>query len=125
MASASREIRRKRRVKRNLTLMTRIAREEGLNRIKVQSVLLAILARHGGEIEITQQTLNDTIKSLGKIQYVVEKKNPDSDPFDGLFVVRLVTTTEPAEVQEATVQAFEPDVPEVEIVDNVVAENVA
>lgn len=122
MPSASREIRRKRRVKRNLTLATRAFREEALNRVKVQTVLLSILARCGGEIEISQEDINTTVQNLGRIQYVVDKKteNVDGTPaVEGQFVVRLVATTEPVDegravapivkTQEtATVNAFTP-----------------
>lgn len=110
MPSASREIRRKRRVKHNLTLATRAYRQEILDRVKVTTVLLAVLGQQGGEVEITQDTLNTTIKALGTIQYEVVKKNPDSEPFDGQFIVRLVTTTEPtAEAnQETSIEAIVP-----------------
>lgn len=110
MPSASREIRRKRRVKRNLTLVTRAYRQEMLDRVKVTTVLLAVLGQQGGEVEITQDTLNTTIKALGTIQYEVVKKNPDSEPFDGQFIVKLVTTTEPtAEAnQETSIEAIVP-----------------
>ena len=47
MPSASRNERRKRRIRRNLTLATRAYRAEALNRIKVQTILLTVLAANG------------------------------------------------------------------------------
>jgi hypothetical protein len=88
MASASKAIRQKRRIRRNLSLVTRAYREEALNRVKVQTILLTILAQHGGEIVVTQDGLNSAVASLGKAQYVVEPLGDDKKA----FAVRLVTT---------------------------------
>ena len=103
MASASKAIRQKRRIRRNLSLFRRMYQKEALDRIKVTTVLLSILQQAGGEIELSQATINQTVQQLGKVQYIVEKKNLDVEPFDGQFVVRLVTSTEPAKAEDVPV----------------------
>ena len=105
MPSASREIRRKRRVKRNLSIMTRLAREEALNRVKVTTVLLSILQQAGGEIEVSQQTFNETVQNLGRVQYTVKKSETE-----GQFMVRLVTSTESA-AEGSSRMTLEPEQP--------------
>ena len=95
MPTASRNERRKRRIRRNLTLATRNLRTETMQRARVQVALLAVLAARGGEIEITQADITGTVQNLQHIGYVIEKKLPDN-PADTTFVVKLVAVTEGA-----------------------------
>ena len=110
MASASKAIRQKRRIRRNLSLFRRMYQKEALDRIKVTTVLLSILQQAGGEVELSQETINQTVQQLGRVQYVVEKKNPDVEPFDGQYVVRLITglvEPTPEALREAQTEEFD------------------
>lgn len=105
MASASREIRRKRRVKRNLTLMTRVARQSAIGHARAQATLFAILSKFGGEIEVSEVELTSGASLIQTAAFRVERKNPD-DPTDTTHIVRIVTKDE---IQTASAPAFVAD----------------
>ncbi len=93
MASASRNERRKRRVKRSNSLLKRAlkAYEKAfqLENAQKQNVILmmaAVLAQNGGEITITQGTLNQVIENVATLGFQMEPS-----AVDGEFLVKLVT----------------------------------
>ncbi len=106
MPSASRNERRKRRIRRNLTLAKRIAQQQAIGRVQALGALFTILARHGGEVEVTEEQLVNGTNLLNNGRLVIEKKDPN-DPLNTLFVIRIATADE---IQEtAKVPAFVPE----------------
>lgn len=99
MAQDSKNKRRLRRLKRQISLHERIllqqARIEQLERGLRQSVdggqfakvvLLAVLAQKGGEVEVTQGTMQQVTENLATLSWVTQPN--EKDP--GAFLVKLV-----------------------------------
>lgn len=99
MPSASRNANKKRKARRNVTLLTRAAQSEAINRAKTMVVLAAVLNKLGGEIEVSKADIDGAAKNLTHLLYVVE---PSAMP--GFFMIRLVTApaTAQAPVPEQT-----------------------
>jgi hypothetical protein len=104
MPSASRNERKKRRVRRNLTLMKRMAYQQATGRLQALGALFTILSNAGGEIEVSEEQLVNGTNLLKNGRLVVERK--DKDVEGSPFVIRIATADE---VQSASTPAFVPD----------------
>lgn len=97
MPSASRLANRKRRARRNISLLTRQFQQEALGRTKVVIHLLSILAQKGGEITVTKGTIDQVVAGLTQMSYSIDKGETENE-----FIFRLVTQIAP-EQQETPV----------------------
>jgi len=104
MPTASRNERKKRRIRRNLTLMKRMAYQQATGRLQALGALFTILSNAGGEIEVSEEQLVNGTNLLKNGRLVVERKdkNVEGSP----FVIRIATADE---VQSASTPAFVPD----------------
>lgn len=91
MPTSNRSKNQKRRQRRNVSLLTRAYRTEALNRLKVQSILLAILQDAGGTRTFSKETMDVVVKNLGTLAYSVTQSEDKLS-----FTVELVTRTEVA-----------------------------
>lgn len=85
MPTTSRNERKKRRTRRNLTLMKRAYVYETVARARIAAVFYAVMAKLGGEIEITTAGLNSAVDNLTKLNFVVEPS-----AVAGNFMVKMV-----------------------------------
>ena len=108
MPSASREVRRKRRLKRTNSLLRRELQKETLARLNGRMTLLAVLAQKGSEVTITKGTIDQVVEQLNNLTYEIV-----AGETDGEYVIKLVTLTESASTPAATefvnAQHGEPD----------------
>lgn len=117
MPSASRNANRKRKARRNVSLLKRAVHSETLARVKTTVVTFAILNKLGGEIELSKSDLDTAALNMTKLSFVVEPS-----ALEGNYMVRLVAVTEPstdqpvvepavpvAPVEGPPVPIFEPD----------------
>lgn len=99
MLSASRNANRKRRQRRNITLLTRGLRAEALDKTKALIHLMSVLAQKGGEVTVTKGTIDQVIHDLKKLSYSVDKSEADNE-----FIFRLQVATEmPVAESSATI----------------------
>lgn len=100
MPSASRNANRKRRARRNVSLLKRAVQSEALSRVKTTVVTFAILNKLGGEIELSKRDLDTAAVNMTKLSFVVEPS-----ALEGNFMVRLVALTEPgSEIPNEAIQ---------------------
>ena len=92
MPTASRNLRRKRRIKRTNSLLKRQLRGLSQEAHKSYVFLMAILAQHGGEVTITKGTLVQSQENVTKLGYQVAPDPAD----DTNLIVRLVVLEQPA-----------------------------
>lgn len=106
MPSASRNLRRKRRVKRNLSITRRALFTESVARAKTSVIFYAVLSKLGGEIEVSKADIDTAAKNLTKLSFEVEPS-----AVEGYFMIKMVeaapATGAPAEVVEAAAEAVE------------------
>ena len=100
MPTASRNERRKRRLKRNNSLLQRSLKQESVERGKAMVVLLALLGQAGGEVTISKGTMQQTLSALKELTYQVTPTT------EGEFIIRLVSLTETPE-ETASTQAVQ------------------
>ncbi len=106
MPSASRNANKKRRARRNITLLTRAAQSEAINRAKTMVVLCSVLNKLGGEIEVSKADIDGAAKNLTQLSFVVEPS-----AVEGHFMVKLVAqpqASEPVELTGSDLTAEEP-----------------
>lgn len=85
MPSASRNERKKRRTKRNLTIMKRAYFAETVARARMAAIFYAVLAKLDGEVEISSAAISSAVDNLTKLTFVVEPSAAE-----GFFMVKLV-----------------------------------
>lgn len=90
MPTASRAERRKRRIKRNNTLLKASLKRESIDRFKTHSLLMAVLAQKGGEATVTEGTLKQVVDNIRNLGYTVIKGEKD-----GEFIVRMTEAATP------------------------------
>ena len=95
MPSASRNANRKRRQRRNITLLTRGLRAEALDKTKALIHLMSVLAQKGGEVTVTKGTIDQVIHDLKKLSYSVDKGEAENE-----FIFRLQVATEMPEASK-------------------------
>lgn len=89
MARDSRNVRRKRRVKANLTSVRKQARTLNAAYWQAHSTLLMILQQRGGQVTVTQGTMQQV---LGNLRELTWKSAPNPDA-EGEIVITLVDNT--------------------------------
>ena len=104
MPSASRNANRKRRIRRNITLLKRAGYQEALAKTKAMIHLYTLLAQSGREVTFTQGTLNQVVNDLKNLSYTITLNEAKTE-----FVMRLVTQTEP-ETETDPGRAIVPDI---------------
>lgn len=106
MPSASRNLRRKRRIKRNLSITRRALYTEAVARAKTSVIFYAVLSKLGGEIELSKHDIDTAAQNLNKLSFEVEPS-----ALEGYFMVKIVEAETPAgapaEVIEAAAEAVE------------------
>jgi hypothetical protein len=100
MASASRNIRRKRRIKRNLSITRRALFMESVARAKTSVVFYAVLSKLGGEIELSKTDIDTAAQNLTKLSYEIEPS-----AVEGFFMVKIVTAEKPEVTPEVADEA--------------------
>lgn len=95
MATASRNEKRKRRLRRNVSIYRRALEQTETQRQSIIVTLLAVLAQKGGEITITKGTINQVIENIKSLGF---STTPGAT--DGEYVVRM-TTKEDADAHTA------------------------
>lgn len=100
MAKLSRNARGKARVRRNLSLMGREYRKLQAAHFNTHLTLLMVLAQSGGELTVTQGTMQQTVEQIKTLNW---QSGPGVTPNE--FVVRLVVneavpTTGPTSISE-------------------------
>lgn len=110
MARDSRNVRRKRRTRRNLSLARRQVSTLTQDYFKTFSTLLAVLAQAGGEVTVTKGTATQVLDNLRTLGW-----NTVAGATSDEFIVRLVEGVgpdTPAEPVEPTVVPLDTPVPE-------------
>lgn len=119
MPTASRNERRARRKKRSISQLRHALFMETIARAKTSAVFYAVLAKLGGEVELSKEAIDSAVNALTQLNYVVE---PSAMP--NMYMVRMVTTGEtvaspipeeivtPAEVEAGDEYTVEPAVGE-------------
>lgn len=97
MPTASRAERRKRRIKRNNTLLKASLKRESIDRFKTHALLMAVLAQKGGEATVTEGTLKQVVDNIRNLGYTVIKGETD-----GEFIVRMTEAATPEQVEPPT-----------------------
>lgn len=87
MAADSRNVKHKRRQRRNISLLTRELRRVQQAHVKAMATLFAILAQKG-DVTITKGTIDQVVDKLTQLQY---KTAPGA--LDGEYVISLVEAT--------------------------------
>lgn len=100
MAHANRNTRHKQRIRRNLSLANRQLRELQKAHFNTHLTLLMILAQRGGEVVVTQGTMQQTIQGIQGLNW---QTFPGDNPNE--FVVRLLVkepgdSVEPSDAPE-------------------------
>ena len=95
MAQDSRNLRKKRRIRRNMSLLTRSNIQLDAELGKTYTLLLAVLAQNGGEITVTKSTMQQVIEHIKELSWQTSSGANENE-----FVVRMVTKVaeEPAPV---------------------------
>jgi hypothetical protein len=106
MPSASRNANRKRRIRRNMTLLKRAGYAEAVAKTKALVHLFAVLAQSGGEVTLTKGTIDQVVADMTKLSYSLDKA-----PIDGEFIMRLVVMEDktPSTIEDSG-RAVVPDV---------------
>ena len=91
MPTASRNERKKRRMKRTNSLLRRALQQEAIQRYKTHAMLMAVLAQKGGEVTITAGTMQQVSQNIQRLSYKVAlvEDNPSE------FIVSMVETAAP------------------------------
>lgn len=92
MASESRNARKKRRVKMNLSRARRALKEQTQARVQAHATLLMVLSQAGGEVTVNQATMQTVLQGLQLLNWVTEAKTDrEGNIIQGEFLVRVVT----------------------------------
>lgn len=102
MPSASRNLRRKRRIKRNLSITRRALFTESVARAKTSVIFYAVLSKLAGEIEISKTDIDTAAQNLTKLSFVVEPS-----AVEGYFMVKVVQAEVPDITEGATAEVVE------------------
>ncbi len=95
--SASRNANRKRRIRRNITLLRRAGYAEAVAKQKALIHLMAVLAQSGGEVTVTKGTIDQIMADLSKMSYSVDKGTVENE-----LVFRLVVAEDTLPVVEVS-----------------------
>lgn len=104
MPTASRNERRKRRLKRNNSLLRRDLGKSQRSMNLGLSTLFMVLAQQGGEITLSKGTVKSVTNDLAKLAYSIDKGAEE-----GEFVVRLIVQTEMPTVTDNSQQLAHDD----------------
>src|SRR6266851_4932997 len=85
MARDSRSVRRKRRLRRNVSLMTRALEQSQAGFQKAVTGLLFVLAQSGGEVSITKGTMEQVVAKIQTLGWWIDKGANENE-----FIVRLI-----------------------------------
>lgn len=89
MPTASRNERKKRRLRRNVTLYRRALGNETIARAKTAMAFYAVLSKLGGEVEVSKADLDTAALNLTKLQFEIE-----DSAVEGFYMVKLVAAGE-------------------------------
>jgi hypothetical protein len=106
MASESRNSRKKRRVKLNLSRARRALQEQTQRLVQTHATLLMVLSAMGGEIEVNQATMQTVLQGMRMLNWVTEAKTDcDGAVVPNKFIVRVVTQEGVQEVVDEAIEA--------------------
>lgn len=92
MASESRNTRKKARTRRNLSQARRALQEQTQARVQAHATLLMVLSQAGGEVTVSQATMQTVLQGLKLLNWVTEAKTDGAgNIIQGEFIVRVVT----------------------------------
>lgn len=110
MASESRNSRKKRRVKLNLSRARRSLQQQTEALVRAHTTLLMVLSQAGGEVTISQGTMQTVLQGIRLLNWeTLPSKDKDDNIIPGEFLVRVVTQEGvQAVVDEAIMAAPQP-----------------
>lgn len=92
MASESRNARKKRRVKLNLSRARRALQQQTEARVQAHATLLMVLSQAGGEVTVSQATMQTVLQGMQMLNWVTEAKtDSEGNTVAGEFIVRVIT----------------------------------
>ncbi len=106
MASESRNARKKRRVKLNLSRARRALQQQTQRLVQTHATLLMVLSAMGGEIEVNQATMQTVLQGMRMLNWeTIPQTDKDGNTIPGEMIVRVVTQEGVQAVVDEAVEA--------------------